>query len=68
MVNGRKIKGRMKEKNLSQEAVAKQMEMAQSTFNQKINNIRGMSLDEANKLSEILEISDVEFRTYFFAC
>ena len=57
----------MREKRLSQDNVAKQMGLAQSTFSQKINGIRGMSLDEANELSQILEIPDSEFRTYFFA-
>lgn len=67
MINADKIRGRMREKRLSQDNVAKQMGLAQSTFSQKINGIRGMSLDEANELSQILEIPDSEFRTYFFA-
>ena len=58
----------MKEKDLSQEDVAKKLGIAQSTFSQKINGIRGLSLDEANKLSEVLEIPQNEFGDYFFAC
>ena len=50
---------------LSQDNVAKQMKLAQSSFSQKINGIRGMSLDEADELSRILKISDDEFRIYF---
>ena len=57
----------MREKRLSQDIVAKQMELAQSTFCQKINGTRPMNLDEANELAQILEISDSEFKTYFFA-
>lgn len=68
MINTCKIKGRMKEKDLSQEDVAKKLGIAQSTFSQKINGIRGLSLDEANKLSEVLEIPQNEFGDYFFAC
>lgn len=67
MINADKIRGRMREMRLSQDNVAKQMNLAQSTFSQKINGIRGMSLDEANELSQILKIPDEEFRVYFFA-
>ena len=67
LINADKIKGRMREMRLSQDNVAKQMKLAQSSFSQKINGIRGMSLDEADELSRILKISDDEFRTYFFA-
>lgn len=67
MINTRKIKGRMAERGLTQKDVAKALQIAQPTANQKINNVRSMDLDEAEKLAELLEISAVEFPTYFFA-
>lgn len=43
------------------------MNMAQSTFSQKINNVRSMDLVEAERLQQILGIPDNEFTAYFFA-
>lgn len=65
MINTDKIKGRMREMRLSQDDVAKQMRIAQSTLCQKINGSRPMNLDEANELSRILKISDDKFPIYF---
>ena len=55
MINTNKIKGRMEELELTQKDVAK-----------KINNVRPLTLVEAEKLCEILEISPSEFNIYFF--
>lgn len=67
MVNTNKIKGRMKEKEITQADVAKHLNIAQPTANQKINNIRPFDLDEAEKLAELLDIDVGEFGTYFFS-
>jgi len=67
MVNTNKIKARMKELDLTQADVAKQMDLAAPTVNQKINNVRPFDLDEAGKLSKILGIEANEFGLYFFA-
>lgn len=67
MVNTNKIKGRMKELEITQSDVAKYLNIAQPTANQKINNIRPFDLDEAEKLSSLLKIDSSEFGTYFFA-
>lgn len=67
MINASKIKGRMREKEITQAQAAAYLGMAQSTFNQKVNNIRVMNLDEAEKLCEILEVDSGEFGKYFFA-
>lgn len=67
MVNTNKIKGRMKEKEITQADVAKYLNIAQPTANQKINNIRPFDLDEAEKLAELLEINSGEFGNYFFS-
>ena len=66
MINTNKIKGRMSEMQLTQKDIAEKMGLAQPTVNQKINNIRPMDLDEAEKLSDILKISEEEFPSYFF--
>lgn len=66
MVQTNKIKGRMKELGLSQADVAKHLNIAQPTVNQKINNVRPFNLDEAEKLLELLKIDISDFGTYFF--
>lgn len=66
LINTNKIKGRMSEMQLTQKDIAEKMGLAQPTVNQKINNIRPMDLDEAEKLSDILKISEEEFPSYFF--
>lgn len=67
MVNTNKLKGRMKELEITQADVAKGLGIAQSTANQKLNNIRSFNLEEAEKLSAMLQIEAEEFGTYFFA-
>lgn len=66
VVNTRKIKGRMAEMQLTQKDMAEALEIAQPTINQKINNIRPMNLDEAEKISDLLGISAEDFGAYFF--
>ena len=66
MVNSNKIKGRMKEKGITQADVAKYLNIAQPTANQKINNIRPFDLDEAEKLTKLLDIDMCDFGKYFF--
>lgn len=67
MVNTNKIKGRLRELNLTQSDVAKCLNIAPPTANQKINNIRPFDLEEAEKLSALLQIENGDFATYFFA-
>lgn len=66
MINTCKIKGRMVELGLNQNDVAKALKIAQCTLNQKVNNIRTLTLDEAEKLSVILKIKSELFTEYFF--
>ena len=65
MINTNKLKGRIIEKGYRQADVASFLNIAQPTLNQKINNIRPMDLDEAEKLAEFLEISHEEFPSFF---
>lgn len=67
MINSNKIKGRMKELEITQVDVAKALKIAQPTANQKINNVRPFDLDEAEKLAQLLKINAGEFGLYFFA-
>lgn len=67
MVNTNKIKGRLAELGLTQKDVSKVLNIAQPTANQKINNIRPMDLEEAEKLATLLQINPDEFSNYFFA-
>ncbi len=66
MINSNKIKGRMRELNLTQNDVAKTLDIAPATANQKINNVRAMSLDEANAVAKLLNITPDDFGSYFF--
>ena len=67
MINSNKIKGRMKELEILQADVAKELGLAEATVSQKINGKRPMDLDEAYKLAEMLKIGDPDFGTYFFS-
>lgn len=66
MINTNKIKGRMAELQITQKDVANSLGLAQPTVNQKINNIRPMDLNEAEKLSHLLNIKPEDFAIYFF--
>lgn len=66
MINTNKIKGRMKELEITQADVAKALNIALPTANQKINNVRPLDLDEAEKLANLLAIESGEFGKYFF--
>lgn len=66
MINTNKVKGRMAELQLTQKDVANSLGLAQPTVNQKINNIRPMDLNEAEKLSDLLKIPPEDFAVYFF--
>ncbi len=67
MINTQKIKARIMEVGSNQNACANAIHVAQSTFSQKINNVRPMTLEEAEALADFLKIPDPEFCTYFFS-
>ena len=64
LINSNKLKGRLVEKGLTQKDVADILGIAQPTVNQKINNVRPMDLNEAEKLAELLDIKPAEFQRY----
>lgn len=65
MINTEKIKQRMSELGLTQNDIAECLGIARPTANQKINNVRKLEIDEAKKLSELLDIKDSEIWDYF---
>lgn len=67
MVNAREIKARTKELGLRQADIAAAWGIKQPSANQKINNVRPMSLREAEILADLLKIGDGEFAKYFFS-
>lgn len=66
LINTGKVKGRLAELGLTQKDVAVALEIAQPTANQKINNIRPMDLNEAEKLADLLHLGPEDFQLYFF--
>lgn len=67
MINSDLIKAKAKSMGLRQRNIADALGIKQSTVNQKINNVRPMLLDEAEKIASLLEIRDEEFARYFFS-
>ena len=56
----------MKRLELTQAELAKELDMAQPTFNQKLNNVRLFDVEEAAKLARLLGIGKSEIGVYFF--
>lgn len=69
MINTRKIKARMVELGLTQKDLAKPeiLDCSEPTVSQKLNHVRPMTLDEAEKLGKALQLTDQEYYYYFFS-
>lgn len=67
MLNVSKVRGRMAELNLTQKDVARELGLAPPTVSQKLNRVRPMDLDEAEKLATLLQLESNQFSEYFFA-
>jgi plasmid maintenance system antidote protein VapI len=67
MVNSKMIKERLCELRMTQGDLARRLDIAQPTMNQKINNIRPLTLEEAEIAAEALQIPDHLFGVYFWA-
>ncbi len=65
MVNTKLIKSRMIMCEINQSDLANELKISQTAVNQKINNARKTSIEEALKMQKILGIEDKEFETYF---
>jgi transcriptional regulator with XRE-family HTH domain len=62
-----KIKGRLLEMEITQREAAEKLGIQQATLSQKLNNIRPMSLSEANALGRLLNLTNDEYYEIFFA-
>lgn len=67
MINTDKLKGLMKEKRVTQAELADSLGIKPCTVNQKLNGRRDMSLDEAEKIADVLGIDTGDFGKYFFS-
>lgn len=65
MINTLKIKGRMAEKGLTNQKTSQRMNMCAYTFRRKIKNEVPMTLEEAENLAIILDITIEEFPESF---
>lgn len=66
MINTNKLKGLMREKQITQSDLAEKLGIKPCTVNQKLNGRRDMSLDEAEMIADVLGIDTGDFGKYFF--
>ena len=66
MVNTQKLIERMKELGISQQELADICSVKRPTINQKLHNVRPISLNEAQIIQRTLRIPENEFGAYFF--
>ena len=66
MVDSLKLKSRLVEIGLTQAELAKFLGLSAPTVSQKINKLRPMNLEEAEKICEHLKIPEKDFSKYFF--
>lgn len=64
--NYRKLLGRIKEKNLTQDTLAKNIGMTSATLSLKLNNKSHFRQEEISKICIALDINDIDVGTYFF--
>lgn len=66
MANTQKLMARMKELGISQKELADVCSVKRPTINQKLHNVRPISLKEAQIIQRKLRIPADEFGAYFF--
>ena len=68
MINIHKLKAKIKEKNMTQEELAKRIGIDSSTLSKRMNDLQGnnFTIEEATKMIEILSISGDEVTQIFF--
>lgn len=66
-VNVSKLKGKIVEKGMNVETVAKRIGIERSSLYRKLNNFEKITIGEARKLKDVLELSDEEASAIFFA-
>ena len=69
MINTAKLKAKLKERNMTQEDLAKLMGKNPATINFKLNNEIGetLTIEETSMMKDILQISIPEMVEIFFA-
>ena len=65
--NYRKLLGRIREKGITQEELARQMGKNTATISRKLNNLGFFTQAEISDMCNILQISSSDIPTYFFA-
>lgn len=65
MVNTALIKQKMSELQITQKGLATYLGLKAPTVSQKINNLRPISLDEAEIIASVLGITTEDFTSYF---
>ena len=65
--NHSKLLGRMREYGFTQETLAKEIGINESTLNSKLNGRAYFSTKEIDKICKILNISSDEIGAYFYA-
>ena len=65
MINSKKVKGRLVELGLTQRDVSKIWNCALPTVSQKINQIRPITLQEADLLAKLLGLDEEEYYEFF---
>jgi transcriptional regulator with XRE-family HTH domain len=64
--NYSKLLGRMRERGISQEQLAKALDKTESTLSLKLNNRFNFKTEEIDAISELLDIPNNEIGAYFF--
>jgi plasmid maintenance system antidote protein VapI len=62
-----KLKGKIVEKGMNVETVAKRIGIERSSMYRKLNNFEKITIGEARKLKDVLELSNEEASAIFFA-
>jgi plasmid maintenance system antidote protein VapI len=62
-----KLKGKIVEKGMNVETVAKRIGVERSSMYRKLNNFEKITIGEARKLKDVLELSNEEASAIFFA-
>lgn len=65
--NYSKLLGRMRECGITQEQLAKEIGKNESTLSAKLNNRSQFNAEEMDAICKVLDISNEEISTYFFA-
>lgn len=64
--NYSKLLGRMKERGITQEQLAKEIGINEATLNSKLNNRFQFKADEIDAICRVLDIPNEEIGAYFF--